>query len=530
MTPFTAKDPGEGVPRFLDDPATERDKLSCSTLASSPDVRFLAMGGVRLHLWDLAGDKPRAWWSPADEANPIVRLAYAPDGKSLVARHFKGELRLWDVSDPKKPTRRLEMAVVKMEAKEAWPHAVLSADGKLLATAGGEEGHPPLGHGEGQADAARPAAGAGRLRALARLLARGPAATSRVGRTSGTWPASPSSAAPPASAATIPPSSRSAPRGGRRPRAATSIQVFHLLATTGGQLRKLPPAEGHRAGAPRVASAPDRRTLATSGDDGFMRLWRMTPFGPVERAVLRRHRDTVSALAFSPDSRTLLTTDWLGNAALWDLEGRDTAQRVPPRSLAETAWFLAGVHLSHTRDLVPRQRAGMGAAFLPDGKGVVLASGSDLRALDGKLVPRATLDGHKGTVCAVALSADGETLASVGNARERPDVATDRRFWLRGRGDETAIVWDAGKSPPARRAVFKGCGDALALSPDGKLLATGGTSPGEVLVRDAASGKMLHQWRFPDEVWSLAFAPDGRHLAAANIDGAIHSLRVKARK
>jgi WD40 repeat protein len=69
---------------------------------------------------------------------------------------------------------------------------------------------------------------------------------------------------------------------------------------------------------------------------------------------------------------------------------------------------------------------------------------------------------------------------------------------------------------------------ALACAPDGTLLAA--ASRDGVLAWWDAAGRRLGEWRSPGFYFSahtLAFAPDGRHLAVGNANGTVYLLRLK---
>jgi hypothetical protein len=78
----------------------------------------------------------------------------------------------------------------------------------------------------------------------------------------------------------------------------------------------------------------------------------------------------------------------------------------------------------------------------------------------------------------------------------------------------------AGPVEPNQVISFNGRVEAVAFSPDGKLLATGCTSGGGgVQVREWATGRELYTRWFGQGIRAVAFSPDNRLLAAASADG-----------
>ncbi|MEU2172340.1 hypothetical protein ACH47V_32895 [Micromonospora chersina] len=124
----------------------------------------------------------------------------------------------------------------------------------------------------------------------------------------------------------------------------------------------------------------------------------------------------------------------------------------------------------------------------------------------------ATLTGHTGLAAALAFSADGSRLASIGLDGEKGSI----------------IVWDTGTWQPLIRLAEDNMSIGMSLSPDGTMLAVGlATEPGPAGVAGAAKptgGIALHDLRtgartllsgHRSPVTSLSFSSDGTLLASA---------------
>jgi WD40 repeat protein len=162
-----------------------------------------------------------------------------------------------------------------------------------------------------------------------------------------------------------------------------------------------------------------------------------------------------------------------------------------------------------TRTLGPEPKRVVGLTFSRDGRSLWSATGKARR-----------LDLSTGA-CLEEKSLPGEVLAAVACS---PDGATVATASLSGWGQ----LWDAAtgkpRGDPLRHPVPSWV-MAVAFSPDGRLLATGGgdfESPkrrGEGLLWEVSSGRLLTRLEGHDrEVIAVAFSPDGRTVATGSRD------------
>jgi WD40 repeat protein len=282
----------------------------------------------------------------------------------------------------------------------------------------------------------------------------------------------------------------------------------------------------HAAGVRGVAFAPDGKTFASVGDH-LPRLWDAATGKELRRFV--GHESAVNCVLFFPGGKTLVTGGADGTIRVWDIATGKELRRIVNPTKGVTALALA-----------------------PDGK--TLASGGRngdqniylWETTSAKLLR--SWPAHAADVWVLAFSPDGKTLVSGGESNgqlingtfvSRPndtygaaawDPATANKLYEIGQLVRVLVRPTPGrkddpdeKDAPPPRPRYENHTDpervaALAVSADGKLLATGGYDPPHecwtVRLWDAATGK---EYRLDDgksDAKAIAFSPDGKLLVA----------------
>jgi WD40 repeat protein len=251
-------------------------------------------------------------------------------------------------------------------------------------------------------------------------------------------------------------------------------------AKSGQELRSF---RGHEARVTALAFSPDGTRLASGGFDRTVKVWDSA--NGQEFRTFRGHNNWVEALAFSPDGTRLASGGWDQTVKVWDVAGGRELRTFR----GHNNWVEA-------------------LAFSPDG--TRLASGGNDRTVKvwdvtGDQEFR-TLQGKLDVVTRFAFSPDGKTLAA---------------------GSYTSVtVWGVAGGRVVR--TLPGGANCVAFSPDGTLLATGGSHDRTIKLWDAASGQELRTFQGPIRAVrsdvqpnTLAFSPDGTLLASGSHNGAV---------
>lgn len=250
--------------------------------------------------------------------------------------------------------------------------------------------------------------------------------------------------------------------------------IYLRHASTGEIIRTL---TGHSRSISSIAFSPDGKTIASSSADLTIGLWDIKRGNKLHTLI--DHTREILDVAFSPDGKTLVSCG-LDGLRVWDANtGR------PLHTLTELG-------------LLER------LVFSPDKKTLATGNGVDriylLDANTYSLVHRINLlrSSDLGGYTREEFSPDGKKITFV----------VERK----------AHVWEVSTGKLLQTLDHS---NSIALSPNGKLLATG-SQEGPIHLWDFNTGEPIRTLiGHSDSVNSVAFSPDGRTLASSSSDGTV---------
>ncbi|HEY9634473.1 MAG TPA: caspase family protein [Coleofasciculaceae cyanobacterium] len=259
-----------------------------------------------------------------------------------------------------------------------------------------------------------------------------------------------------------------------------------------------------------VSFSPDSQTIASAGEDGTVKLWKLN--GRL-LATLSGHRGRVKSVSFSPDGRIIASASGDNTIKIWKNDGTLITTFTGHSSTVNRASFspdgqmivsasddgtvrLWPLRINSIFSLKGHSSSVTSVSFSPDGR-MIASTGKDhtvkLWSRDGALLK--TLSGHGDIVNNVSFSPDSRLIASASKDRTI-------RLWSR---DGTLLKTLSGR--------FQWSINGVSFSPDGRMIASTGLGAIELWRRDGTPLSTINS-RVDDYLRSVTFSPDGQIIAS----------------
>lgn len=418
------------------------------SLAFGPNGETIATAGWdgTLKLWSKSGALLRAW--PVNPLNPLPAnsIVFHPNGQQLLTASEAGFVQVWSLAgQPLNQWRGSQAPIYNIS---------LSPDGQTILTVS-EDRAVRLWDPRGRLLSTLP--GAESLVSSASFHPRRPLIlTTSLDGTLALWNLH---------------SSKTAFSASQR----QQFWITQHRSTWGLALR--PGSDPTGDGAKPATRSDLAPTLATSGEDGQIRIW--TPLG-LPLVTLPTQGSSINTLSYSPDGQFLLASSQNGTITLWQVLSRLKYRKQFSRQT--------------------EQGSGNSLSWHPQNQGWITA-GDDGRIKvwnqAGQVLQ--TLAASNQPVWAISYSPKGDQIAAAGR---------DGQVQLWSPQGQKLRAWPAGS----------GWVGSLSYHPQGQLLATGGKD-GWIRIWDQKGKEVQHFRSHLSGILNVVFSHDGELLAVAGQDG-----------